>query len=277
MADASVDAGAFHDFERAAHDRIAESYRDLFTAVTDRAIVPLLDAARVGGGTRLLDVASGPGKLVAQAAARGARGIGVDLAPAMVALATRLHPGLDFRTASADELPFPTASFDAVTCSFGIGHFPEPERVTSEFARVLTTGGRVALSWWQGFAHNRINGVFHQALTGLGVTAPGAVPVGPSMDRYSDAARFSELVEAAGFDGVRVDDVSFMHRLGDVEELWNLAMGSFARASSVIRAQSTETQTRIRAAVVASAREYQSLHGLDIPVAFHVASGVRPR
>jgi hypothetical protein len=47
-----------------------------FSAVTNRAIEPLLEAANVGNATRLLDVATGPGTLAAKAAERGARVIG---------------------------------------------------------------------------------------------------------------------------------------------------------------------------------------------------------
>ena len=59
MSEPPVDLDAFRDFERAAHDRLAKTYHDAFSVVTERAIEPLLDAAQVGAGTRLLDVASG--------------------------------------------------------------------------------------------------------------------------------------------------------------------------------------------------------------------------
>jgi cyclopropane fatty-acyl-phospholipid synthase-like methyltransferase len=86
-------ADAFRDFEKAAHGRLANSYDEAFTAVAEHAIEPLLRCARVREGTRLLDVASGPGELTARAAQRGADVIGVDIAPEMVALARKKHPG----------------------------------------------------------------------------------------------------------------------------------------------------------------------------------------
>ncbi len=277
MSEPPVDLDAFRDFERAAHDRLAKTYHDAFSVVTERAIEPLLDAAQVGAGTRLLDVASGPGTLTGKAAARGARVVGVDLAPAMVALARKLHPGLVFREASAEALPFAAASFDAVVSSFGIGHFSAPERVLAEFARVLAPQGRVALAWWEGFAKNRINGIFHEVVQALGVTAPGALPPGPPVDRFSDHERFAALLRSAGFDAVRIDDVSFTHRLRNADELWNLALGSFARVSTVVRAQDTGVQQRIRAAVEERAERYASQDGLEIPIAFLVVSGEQGR
>lgn len=268
-----IDAGAFRGFERDAHSRIAESYNDRFVAITDRAVGPLLDAAATGTGTRLLDVACGPGRLARAAAERGADVTGCDLAPAMVALARRLNPAATFDDASADALPYADADFDAVVCAFGMGHFPEPERVAGEFARVLKPGGAVALSWWEGFARNRINGIFHETLNRLQVSAPGVLPPGPPMDRFSDRDTFAAFLCAAGFDDVRVQSVSFNHVLRDADDLWQLAMGSFARASSLIRAQSEDVQRDIRAAVAEAAQQYARADGLHIPVAFLVAAG----
>ena len=88
-------ADAFRDCEKAAHGRLASSYNEAFTPVAEHAIEPLLRCAKVGEGTRLLDVASGPGELTARAAQRGADVIGVDIAPEMVALARTKHPRLE--------------------------------------------------------------------------------------------------------------------------------------------------------------------------------------
>src|SRR5215831_19024875 len=164
MTQPEIDLEAFRNFEKATHDKLAESYHETFSTVTDSAIEPLLKAAHVGEGTRLLDVATGPGTLAAKAAERGARVIGIDIAPAMVALAHTRHPHLDFREGSAEDLPFAPSSFDSVVSSFGVGHFSRPERVLSEFARVLVPKGRVALAWWDGFGKNRINGMFFEAI-----------------------------------------------------------------------------------------------------------------
>ena len=57
----------------------------------------------------MLDLATGPGYVAARAAERGASVVGVDVAGAMLSLARRLHPELDFRQADVHELPFETA------------------------------------------------------------------------------------------------------------------------------------------------------------------------
>ena len=275
MSQSQFDLEAFRNFERTTHDKLAESYYDAFSAVTNGAIEPLLKAAHVGNGTRLLDVATGPGTLAAKAAECGARVIGIDIAPAMIELAHTLHPHLDFREGSAEELPLDSSSFDAVISSFGVGHFSRPERVLAEFARVLVPKGRVALSWWDGFGKNRINGIFFEAISELGISAPGALPAGPAVDRFSDPNEFAVILRAAGFEVVGIDYISFSHSLKSVDEFWDLALGSFVRVSTLIGAQNADVQQRIRAKVGQIAQQYESANGLQIPIAFRVIAGIR--
>jgi hypothetical protein len=134
--------------------------------------------------------------------------------------------------------------------------------------------GFVALSWWQGFSQNRINGIFFDAIKELNVST-GSLPPGPPVDRFFDEDRFSQALRSAGFDRVRIESVAFKHTLPGVDELWNLAMGSFARVSTVIRAQTADVQQQMRIEVERATKQYATPHGLEIPVAFRVVSGQR--
>ena len=71
-----LDAEAFRHFERTAHNRIANSYQTFFQPVTRHAIESLLDTAHVGTGTRLLDVATGPGECRGTGGGTGSSGDG---------------------------------------------------------------------------------------------------------------------------------------------------------------------------------------------------------
>jgi demethylmenaquinone methyltransferase / 2-methoxy-6-polyprenyl-1,4-benzoquinol methylase len=115
-------------FERQRHDILATSNHAFFTAVTGRAIEPLLRAVQAEPNIKLLDVANGPGSLVAEAARRGIRCTGVDLSSGMIELARKSNPGVDFRVADVEHLPFADASIDAVVCNFGIGTSRIPKR-----------------------------------------------------------------------------------------------------------------------------------------------------
>ena len=267
------DADRFRAFERQRHDNLATSYHDFFTPVTALAVRPLLDAARVLAGTTLLDVATGPGSLAAEAKRFGIQCIGVDLSPGMIELAKNSHPGIEFHVADAEHLPFAEASFDAVVCNFGLGHFPYPEATVAECVRTLKEGGRIALSWWDDLSKQRIQGLFREAITEVGATTPPEVPKGYSILRFTDTNEFQRLLESAGLTDVRVEDHETTYLIPHVETLWRGGLGSFAVTGSAIAHQDAPTQAAIRASLERRAEAYRTSAGLNLPIAFKIGSG----
>src|SRR5262249_49828665 len=130
-------ARAFHDFEQAGWERAARFYVDSFGPLTIQPAPALLDAVGAGRGTRLLDVAWGPGAVAGAAAERGADVTGLDFATAMIEEATRRHQGIAFRQGDAEALPFEDESFDALTMNFGMLHLARPDAAIAEARRVL--------------------------------------------------------------------------------------------------------------------------------------------
>jgi len=82
-------------------------------------------------------------------------------------------------------------------------------------------------------------------------------------------------LRAAGFEVAGIDYISFSHPLKNIDELWDLALGSFVRVSTVIRAQNADVQQQIRQKVEQVARQYASPGGFQIPIAFRVIAGIR--
>ena len=140
---------SFHDFEQAGWQRAATSYHDGFGPITSQVVQPLLDAARVGKGTRLLDVASGPGYGSAGAAVRGAIVIGMDFSGEMVALARRLHPDIEFREGDAQAMPFRGRALRRRDDVLPGRTSLRTRAGARGGARVLRRGGRLAFTWWQ--------------------------------------------------------------------------------------------------------------------------------
>src|SRR5258707_9194068 len=202
----SSEAERLRAFERQGHDALATSYHDFFAGVSALATDPLLDAVRLHPGTHLLDVAIGPGALAGEAANRGASPVGIELSPQMIELARRLYPGIDFREADVEHLPFPDDTFDAVVCAFGLGHFPRPEVAVAESVRTLLPGGRLAFSWWDDPSRQRIQGIFRDAISEIGVSAPVYVPQGHNAYRFSNTGEFVRLLEGAGLIEVAVTE-----------------------------------------------------------------------
>jgi SAM-dependent methyltransferase len=263
-------------FERQGHDALATSYHAFFSAVTALATNPLLDAVGLHAGTRLLDVATGPGALAAEAARRGARPVGIDLSPQMIELARRLYPGIDFREADVEHLPFADDTFDAVVCAFGLGHFPRPELAVAESLRTLLPGGRIAFSWWDDPSRQRIQGIFRDAIAEVGVSVPPDVPQGHNVYRFSNTGEFLRLLKGAGLIEVGVTEHTTTYSVTDTETLWRGGLGSLLLTGAAIRQQDNATQDLIRTAFERCARVYRSTDGLNLPVAFKVGSGRQP-
>jgi SAM-dependent methyltransferase len=100
----------------------------------------------VGSGVRLLDVACGSGLALELARCCGAVCSGIDASPRLVAVARDRNPECDIRVGDMLDLPWPDESFDVVTSFRGIwGTTP---RAVDEVHRVLTVGGRFAMTVW---------------------------------------------------------------------------------------------------------------------------------
>jgi ubiquinone/menaquinone biosynthesis C-methylase UbiE len=272
----SSEAEQLRAFERQGHDALARSYHAFFAAVTALATDPLFDGVHLRPGVRLLDVASGPGALTAEAANRGARAIGVDLSPGMIELAQRLYPTIEYREADVEHLPFPDHTFDAVVCAFGLGHFPRPELAVAECVRTLSPGGRIAFSWWDDPSRQRIQGIFRDAIAEIGVSAPPDVPQGHNVFRFSNSDEFLRLLVGSDLTEVKVSEHAATYLVADTEALWQGGLGSFVLTGAVIRKQDKVTRDLIRAAFERRASVYKSAEGLNLPIAFKIGSGQRP-
>jgi ubiquinone/menaquinone biosynthesis C-methylase UbiE len=127
---------------------------------------PVAQAAEIGPGQDVLDVACGTGVLAGEAARRvqpGGHVVGLDRNAGMLAVARRKAPEIEWREGLAEALPFPKDRFDAVVSQFGLMFFDDRALALSEMWRVLKPGGRLAVAVWD--ALERIPG--YAAMTAL--------------------------------------------------------------------------------------------------------------
>jgi SAM-dependent methyltransferase len=116
----------------------------------DEQLMALVDAAVPKPRDEALDIACGPGTIVAAFAARVRRAVGLDTTEAMLdrarALAAERSLGnVEWRLGDVYALPFDSCSFDVVTCRFAFHHFEEPAKAFAEMVRVCRSGGRIVL------------------------------------------------------------------------------------------------------------------------------------
>jgi len=111
----------------------------------------MVDRVAHGGPTTVLDVATGTAGVAVHLANRtGARVTGIDITEAMLrrGRAALRQRGLQKRIAlvsgQAERLPFPDATFDALTFTYLLRYVADPAATLAELARVVRPGGAVA-------------------------------------------------------------------------------------------------------------------------------------
>ncbi|MFR0357845.1 class I SAM-dependent methyltransferase [Streptomyces sediminimaris] len=152
---------------RVSYDAIAKPYSEQFAdhlgdQPLDLALVTAFaELVRTRGTAPVADVGSGPGYVTARLDALGVPAFGVDVSPAMVALARQAHPGLRFHVGSMTSLDLPDETLGGVLALYSIIHIPDDHlpAVFAEFHRVLVPGGQVLL----GFQSGDENGHLHLA------------------------------------------------------------------------------------------------------------------
>jgi demethylmenaquinone methyltransferase / 2-methoxy-6-polyprenyl-1,4-benzoquinol methylase len=195
-------------------DRIARVYDRMNSVMTagmhHRWRERAADLARVGPGSRALDVATGTGDLAIELGRRGAEVVGMDFSERMLELAREKAPSLRFEQGNALELAYADGEFDAVTVGFGARNFSDLGRGLREMARVTRPGGRVVileittpqkppLSWFFGLWFDRV-------VPALGRVAgdPDAYSYLPSsVRRFPGPRELAAEMAAAGLEDVR--------------------------------------------------------------------------
>jgi SAM-dependent methyltransferase len=178
-----------------------EIIRQMFEPVTQALVEDALIASRHA----VLDIATGPGEpALSVAALVGPEGkvIGIDPVPEMVAAARRARDHDEFRNtqfdvASAEDLPFPADSFDAVVSRFGVMFFPSPVDAVREMLRVLKPGRKLALAVWHVAEGNPFFYTLSRVIERYVDSRPPA-PDAPETFRFAIPGKLRDVLGEAG-------------------------------------------------------------------------------
>lgn len=272
--DSPYDPEAFRNFERTAWGALPESYEAHFGFLTRQAAEPLLDAVGTAEGTRLLEVACGTGHVSAAASARGARVVGTDFVPGMVAEARQRYPHIDFREGDAEALPFPDASFDAVVCSFGVLHFPHPDKAVAEAHRVLATGGRYAFTVWLAPEAETVSlrRIIRAAIQAYG-QVHGLLP--PSPPELADLEACERILAGAGFGDPVAVELPITGRWSNSDEVLQTLYKGMGRTKAMLEAQTAEARGQIENAIRENAQRFEKDGVIEIPMPAMLASAYK--
>lgn len=254
-------------------------------ASANRAVTAaLLEAARVGPGLRVLDLASGAGEpalTLAEVVGPNGQVTATDLVPEMLAGAEELArerglTNIAFRQADAEALPFPDASFDRVTCRLGVMFFPDLPRALGEAHRVLVPDGLVALLVWGPFernpAHSAAAGVLRRYLP-AGAGEPSVAGV---MFKYAEPGPLATALRAAGFRDVREEARSLTAEFESTADgYWRSRAEPGSQIDQLLARVPPERRDEAVAAALAALRRYERDSRLVFPAVVNIATGRR--
>ena len=173
----------------------------------------LLELAQVAPGKRVLDVACGTGEPALPAAKMvGPSGfvVATDMAAEMVEVAREKASAqgvvnVEFRVVDGEELGVALASFDAVTCRWGMMFMPEPLKFLYQAHEALKQGGRIAAAVWGPPERNPFI-TLPMATVRKYVEVPAQDPSAPGgIFSLADRSKLEFIFEQAGFGDIRVE------------------------------------------------------------------------
>lgn len=235
----------------------------------------LVQKAQIHEGARVLDVATGTGKVALEAArVVGPKGrvVGVDLSEGMLAQARAKAFALsvEFRQMDAEKLDFDDAAFDVALCGFGVFFLPDMVRGIREVYRVLRPGGRLAFSTWtrQSFEPMREMTLTYLERYGISRLPP---PPEPWME-CREPEHLLTLLEKGGFQErqVALEPAGYFI---EPEDWWTFMWGSGTRR--MLSQLAPEALERFRKDILEQVKSVQNERGIWLNAAALIGTGIR--
>lgn len=230
----------------------AQDWADLQEPTAGPLWRAMLDAAKVGQGTRFFDAGCGAGGASTFAAQRGAIISGLDASDALISIARERVPQGDVRVGDLESLPFSAGVFDAVIASNSLQYTADPKAALRELQRVCAPNGYIVVSIW-GAPENCEQRVVFKAVCDKQPSPPS----GGGPFALSAAGALEGLIGQAGLKVIGRGEVDCPFEYRDLETLWR-AQRSAGPMQAAIRAVG---EGQLRAAVERAVGPYRMSTG----------------
>jgi ubiquinone/menaquinone biosynthesis C-methylase UbiE len=190
------------------YDGVAETYDRVRAPIHEGPARDLVEAVGIRPGDRVLDVGTGTGVAAAASGeAAGPDGLVVGVDPSIEMLRLARGRGVRVAAAEAIDLPFPDASFDAVTGAFVIFFFRNYETALFDMLRVLRPAGRLGVTTW-GPGEDEFRRAWREMAeryAGREVLRGALAKAAPWEEQFSERGRLATALREAGLRDVTVD------------------------------------------------------------------------
>ncbi len=271
---------AEQDWDSFARLNAGERFKAQSAEMGEAVTAAIVEAAQVGQGMRVLDVACGSGEpsiSIASQLRGSGQVVGVDMAtlPLEVARERAQKRGLtnvEFQQADVHGLPFADESFDRVTSRLGVMFFGDLAKALTEMWRVLRPAGRVSLLTWGAMEQP----YFDLTIGTVRRMRPGLeIPVAArEMFKFGVPGTLAAALAGAGFSAVEecVRELKWDWH-GTPEELWDYFRGVTVPFRALL--EKVDGDEEVDRAVLAALRERQQEEWVKINAHMVVASALR--
>ena len=181
---------------------------------------------------------------------------------------------VELRECGVDPLPFEDASFDSISCRFGLMFFPNVAESVSEFVRVLRPGGRLAATVWAEPAGNPWATIPMAAISAE-VDLPTPAPDAPGLFRCSAPNAIAGIFRESGLNDVVETEVHGTLDPPTAEDYWDFMTEIAAPVVAGLGLADDAARARIDDVVLARIRSLEVDGRPCIPLHARCVSGTR--
>lgn len=242
----------------------------------------MLDMAKIGHGSHVLDVAAGAGQQSLTAARRvgsSGRVLATDISPDILdyALENARIEGLNnLETLEADSeaLSLPPESFDAAISRVGLIYFPDQQTALANIMRALKPGGRFAAIVYStpeknGFLSKPVSIIRERA------KLPPPIPGQPGPFSLGSPGILTELLRQAGFRNIEEKIVDAPVVLPTAEDCLRFERESFGAMHQMLSSLGPDEQEAAWTEIGAALADFETSKGFEGPCELVVASGAK--
>ena len=209
------------------------------------ATLEMLDAAGVGPGMRVLDLAAGTGEqslLAAQRVGPAGSVLATDISASMLAVAEEAAreaglANIDTRAADASAIELPEASFDAAICRFGLMFLPDLHAALVRVRQALRPGARFAALVWSTEDRNPYIALQLNVVRDMG-RLPSPPPTLARTVSLGGPGQLEGALRDAGFRDVEVSPVATPRDFESLDDAFDAMFTSSPTRGELTRAMS---------------------------------------